>query len=76
MIDGGRFCVMVRHVRRAALDALRPDTALGPGHVFDSMAGLHRCDDAELREPRDVGRAQHLRMLDPMAARARGWILR
>ena len=54
-----------------ARDALGADARLGPRHVAGGVRRLHRGDDAELGEARDVVERDHLRVLDAEALRRR-----
>src|SRR5262249_51328684 len=48
-------------------EAASANALLCPGHVARGMGRLHRGDDTELREPRDVGDVDDLRVLDAEA---------
>ena len=53
---------------------MRAQPGLGPIHVGQQVAGLHRCDDAEVFEAGNVGCIDHLGVLDAIARRQPGQV--
>ena len=59
-----RIGIFHRTPRIGVLNALRAEALLRPRHVGRGVRGLHGGDDAEFREPWNIFRREHLRMLD------------
>ncbi len=56
---------------RMRLHAVFAEAIISPAFVGDGVRGLHRSDDAEIAEAREVRRRDDLRVLDAMTKTVR-----